>query len=105
MRLASIAERLQCRLEGDGDVEITRVSGIEQALPGDLTFIASAKYLAHLDSTRASAVIVGVTVPAVAQGPALLRSDYPYLAFAQAVSLFVQPAPPARGIDRLSSIA
>jgi len=97
MRLGSIAERLQCRLEGDADVEITRVAGIEQARPGDLTFIAHAKYLAHLDSTQASAVIVGLAVPSVAHGPALLRSDYPYLAFAQAVSLFVQAAPPARG--------
>jgi UDP-3-O-[3-hydroxymyristoyl] glucosamine N-acyltransferase len=105
MRLGSIAERLQCRLEGDADVEITRVAGIEQARPGDLTFIAHAKYLAHLDSTQASAVIVGPAVPSVAHGPALLRSDYPYLAFAQAVSLFVQAAPPARGVDRLSSIA
>jgi UDP-3-O-[3-hydroxymyristoyl] glucosamine N-acyltransferase len=105
MRLASIAEMLQCRLDGDGEVEITRVAAIEQAGPGDLTFIAHAKYLAHLDTTQASAVIVGVTVPAAVRGPALLRCDSPYLAFAQAVSLFVQAAPPARGIDRLTSIA
>ena len=63
------------------------------------------KYLSHLDSTQASAVIVGIDVPAVARGPALLRSEHPYLAFAQAVGLFVQAAPPARGIDPTSSIA
>jgi UDP-3-O-[3-hydroxymyristoyl] glucosamine N-acyltransferase len=105
MRLAAIAERLQCRFEGDGDIEISRVSGIEQARAGDLTFIAQAKYLSHLDSTQASAVIVDSAVPSVAGGPALLRSDSPYLAFARAVSLFLQAAPPARGIDRLCSIA
>jgi UDP-3-O-[3-hydroxymyristoyl] glucosamine N-acyltransferase len=36
---------------------------------------------------------------------AVLRSDDPYSAFARAVSLFVQTAPPARGVDRLSAIA
>ena len=45
MTLKELSDRLQCRLEGDGAIEIHRVAGIEQAGPGDLTFVANAKYL------------------------------------------------------------
>ena len=53
MKLQLIAERLACRLEGDGGVEIARVAGIEQAGPGDLTFMANPKYQSRLATTRA----------------------------------------------------
>ena len=73
MKLRDLAERLDCRLEGDGDIEILRVAGIEQAQPGDLTFVANRKYYPLLRSTRASAVILGSTAPegpAASEGPA-----------------------------------
>ena len=106
MRLRDIADRLGCRLDGDGTVEIARVAGIGQAEHGDLTFVANLKYADQLASTRASAAIVGThaAFPAAA-GCALLRADDPYTAFARALTLFVQAEPPARGIDRLSAIA
>ena len=44
MKLRELAERLACRLEGDGEIEIVRVAGIEDAGPGDLTFVANPKY-------------------------------------------------------------
>ena len=55
LKLLDLADRLQCRLEGSaGDVEIVGVAGIEQAQPGELTFIANARYHALLAGTRAS---------------------------------------------------
>jgi UDP-3-O-[3-hydroxymyristoyl] glucosamine N-acyltransferase len=105
VRLREIAERLACRLEGDGDIEIVRIASLQQAQPGDLSFVANARYLHQLAATKASAVILG-TVAGRAPAPcAVLRSDDPYSAFARAVSLFVQTAPPARGVDRLSAVA
>jgi UDP-3-O-[3-hydroxymyristoyl] glucosamine N-acyltransferase len=106
LKLRDIAERLQCRLEGDGDVEIVRVAGIEQAGPGDLTFVANVKYLPQLAAARASAVILGgANVGDAPRGCAVLRADDPYSAFARSLDLFVQHAPPAAGIDRLSAVA
>ena len=106
MKLGQLAERLQCRLEGDGNVEIRRVAGIEHAGPGDLTFLVNPKYQGSLSTTQASAVIVGAKADVGgAPGFAVLRSDHPYLTFAQALELFVQPAAPARGIDKLSTIS
>ena len=105
MKLQDIAERLRCRLDGDGGIEIRRVAGIERAQPGDLTFLANPKYHPHLATTRASAVIVADATPGDGAQTALLRSTHPALAFAQAIGLFVQGAAPPTGIDRASSIA
>jgi UDP-3-O-[3-hydroxymyristoyl] glucosamine N-acyltransferase len=105
MKLRDIADRLNCRLEGDGDIDIRRVAGIERAEAGDLTFIAHEKYLSKLAKTRASAVIVSPQVPAKGSSAALLRTDQPYLAFAQAVGLLTPAPPPPKGIDPASAIA
>jgi len=106
LKLRELADRLQCRLEGSGDVEIVRVAGIEHAEPGDLTFLANPRYAGLLSSTRASAVILNTNDPPPASSRfAVLRSDHPYLAFARALVEFVPPAPPPPGIDRLSAIS
>ena len=98
MKLGELAERLRCRLEGDGDLEIVRVTGIEHAGPGDLTFVANSRYQPLLAGSRAAAVILGPDVPAAPC--AVLRSDHPYLTFADALALFAPPPPPPpAGVD------
>jgi len=93
MKLGDLAAQLGCQLEGDGQIEVIRVATIETAGPGDITFLANAKYAAALASTRASAVIVGPDEHCVATP--LLRTRNPYLAFARAVGLLhPSPAPP-----------
>ena len=88
MKLSKIAEAVGARLHGD-DQEITAVAGIEEAGPGQLTFVANPKYASAAHTTRASAVIVSDDFPAVAA--ATLRCGNPYLAFAQAIELFYHP--------------
>ena len=106
MKLRDIADRLQCRLEGDGEVDIVRIAAIHQAQAGDLTFVANSRYLPQLATTRASAVILGRTKGAAPRMPcAVLHADDPYSAFAQAVALFAPSAQPARGVDPLSAVA
>ena len=105
MKLRDLAERLHCRLEGTADdIEIVRVAGIEQAQPGDLTFLSNPRYHPLLSRTRASAVILAAADESPAPC-AILRSDNPHLSFAQALHVFREPTAPAAGIDRLSSIA
>jgi UDP-3-O-[3-hydroxymyristoyl] glucosamine N-acyltransferase len=41
MKLGEIAQRLECKLEGDAGIDITGVAGIEEAAPGQLTFLAA----------------------------------------------------------------
>lgn len=106
LRLSDIAGHLGCRVEGDGSIDIRRLASIDRAGPGDLTFVAAAKYAAQLATTRASAVIVGEADRVERTTPlAVIRTSNPYLAFAQALTLFATPARPAAGIDPLTVIA
>ena len=108
MKLKEIADRLDCRLQGDGEVDICRVAGIERAEPGDITFVAHEKYLSKLAQTRASAVLVTDQVARLkppAGATALLITAQPYLAFAHAVGLLTEAPAPPTGIDRASSVA
>jgi UDP-3-O-[3-hydroxymyristoyl] glucosamine N-acyltransferase len=95
MKLGEIAQRLDCRLEGDASSEITGVAGIESAETGQLTFFSNPRYRRALGTTRASAVLIGaeVALPPRTGMPALaaLRSQNPYLDFARAIELFHQP--------------
>jgi UDP-3-O-[3-hydroxymyristoyl] glucosamine N-acyltransferase len=103
MKTGELAERLGCRLEGDGSLEIRRVASIEQAGEGDVTFFANPKYATALRRTRATAVILGEQAPPAPC--AMLRTSQPYLAFANALSYFVPSARPAPGVDKFSAIA
>jgi UDP-3-O-[3-hydroxymyristoyl] glucosamine N-acyltransferase len=102
MQLREIAQRLNCRLDGDEHVEVSGVAGIEQAGPGDLTFLANGKYAGSLARTRAAAVILRDSDPPAPC--AMLRTNHPYLAFAEALQLFVELARPAPGIHPSSVI-
>ena len=105
MKLRELAERLDCRLEGDGEVDIRRVAGIEHAEAGDLTFVANPKYHQHLSTTQASAIILSDQAPAEGMRASVLRSANPYLAFAKAVGLLTHSTPPVRGRDPLSAVS
>ena len=103
VKLSEIAARLDCVLKGDGDVEITRVIGIDEADTGDVTFVSNPKYAAKARTTKASAVIVTIDFPDIDR--ATLRSPNPYLTFARAVELFYQAPLPVQTVDGTSKIA
>ncbi len=84
--LAEIAELLGGTVVGDPATEIRGVAGIREAMPGDITFLANARYEPHLLETRASAVICSretreAPIP-------ILHVDNPYLAFQRVVREF-----------------
>jgi UDP-3-O-[3-hydroxymyristoyl] glucosamine N-acyltransferase len=97
MKLLQISEALGAHIEnGSPDTEISGIASIETAVPGQLTFVANARYAAAARITRASAVIVGEDFPAIST--AMLRSKNTYFAWAKAVELFHRPVPYAPGI-------
>jgi UDP-3-O-[3-hydroxymyristoyl] glucosamine N-acyltransferase len=103
VKLQELAARLDCRLEGDGEIEIVGVAGIEQAQAGELTFLANPRYERVLANTRASAAIVREGGPGAPC--AVLRARDPYLAFARAVGLFAPAWRPAAGVHSLAAVA
>jgi UDP-3-O-[3-hydroxymyristoyl] glucosamine N-acyltransferase len=97
MKLSAIAAALDARLEnGSPDLEITGLNGIEQAGPGELTFVSNPKYAAAARTTKATAVIVSEDFPAIPA--AMLRTKNPYLTFARALELFHVPVRYAPGV-------
>jgi len=97
MKLSAIAAVLNLRLEnGSPDTEITSLNGIEQAGPGELTFVSNPKYAAAARRTKATAVIVAEDFPAIPT--AMLRAKDPYLSFARALELFHHPVRYAPGV-------
>jgi len=113
VKLRDLSASLDCVLEGDGEIEILRVAGIQDAGPGDITFVANPKYEKLLATTEASAVILkrGADSAPLARrsfsegGCATLRADDPYLAFARAVRLFAPEWRPAAGVDAHAAVA
>jgi UDP-3-O-[3-hydroxymyristoyl] glucosamine N-acyltransferase len=97
MKLSDLATAVNARLENASpDTEISGVSGIEHAAPGQITFVSNVKYASAAKTTSASAVIVDEKFPAISTG--MLRTKNPYLAWAKAVELFYQPPRHAPGI-------
>lgn len=103
MRLAEIANRLSCELEGDGSIEISGVATLGSAQEGDLSFLTNAKYQSEAKRTRASAILVGHGCASMAVP--LLRHDNPYLAFAKAIEIFFRREPLPRSIHPTAWIA
>ena len=101
MKLHEIAAALCCRLEGNGEVPIQGVVGMEQAGPGHLTFLANPKYAPRIRHTKAGAVIAAQAI----EGIATIISTNPYYDFARALELFYQPPRPAPGIHPTAAIA
>lgn len=103
MRLSEISNALECKLEGDPNLEILGVDRIETATPRMLTFLANRKYLSKLKETKAGAIIVDYQVQG--NGRNLLRHNNPYLTYARALELFYTPYRPAPSISPQSSVA
>jgi UDP-3-O-[3-hydroxymyristoyl] glucosamine N-acyltransferase len=102
LKLRDLAERLACRLEGDGDLDIARVTTLDRAGAGDLTFFTNPKYASALKQTAATAVILGER--AEAAPCAMLRSANPYLTFAKAMELFADSWRPGPGVHPLADV-
>ncbi|MGD0221415.1 MAG: UDP-3-O-(3-hydroxymyristoyl)glucosamine N-acyltransferase [Terriglobia bacterium] len=103
MKLGELASRLECHLEGPGDLEITGVAGMDEADAGKITFLSNPKYVRKLRTTRAGAIIAGPNVDTL--GKPALRSADPYMSFARALEVFYPPQRPPAGIHPTAVIA
>ncbi|MFQ5491647.1 MAG: UDP-3-O-(3-hydroxymyristoyl)glucosamine N-acyltransferase [Phycisphaerae bacterium] len=78
------ASGLPNTLEGDPDLAIQAVNTLEDAQPGELSFLANPKYAERLSTTRASALLLDRRV-ALPKGPSAIRSADPYAGLCMAV--------------------
>ena len=81
-----IAEFIGGEVIGEGSVLIEHIRPIDEAKEGDLTFVANPKYLAWLDSTEASAILVSPGTEVA--GKTLIAVKDPYLHLGKLLALF-----------------
>ncbi|GIX46419.1 MAG: UDP-3-O-acylglucosamine N-acyltransferase 3 [Candidatus Tectimicrobiota bacterium] len=94
--LADLARLLAAEVEGEAQTRITGIAPLEQAGPGDLTFITQRRYAARLAACRASAVLVDRHLPV--DRPALRVAD-PLHALIVLLEHFFPLRHPRWGID------
>ncbi|MDT8447875.1 MAG: UDP-3-O-(3-hydroxymyristoyl)glucosamine N-acyltransferase [bacterium] len=79
--LGEIAAQLGAHVVGDANVKITGLSGIAEAKAGDITFLAHPKYKSQVESSQATAIMVGPDVEI--EGRNVIQVENPRLAFAR----------------------
>ncbi|MBI9036817.1 MAG: UDP-3-O-(3-hydroxymyristoyl)glucosamine N-acyltransferase [Bacteroidales bacterium] len=100
-----IAEILKGEVEGNQDVNLNKLSKIEEGEEGSLSFLANPKYKKFIYSTNASAVIVAKNfTPEKPISTTLIKVDDPYSAFAQLLDFYNQIKLNKTGISKMASI-
>ncbi len=93
MKLKEIASRIGGSLLGDGEAEISGLSGLREAQEGDMAFLLNRGYEKYLAESKAGAVVVGPsTDKKLLAGRNCVLAENPALAYMEAAALF-QPVP------------
>jgi len=93
MTLGQLAEALGATLQGSEGLQITGLATLQEAGPGQLSFLANPQYRKYLDNCQAAAVLLKAADAEGFAGNALVVPD-PYLAYARISHLF-DPKPKA----------
>ncbi len=101
-----IAGLLNGQIEGDTSVTVTKLSKIEEGVPGSVSFISNPLYTHFIYDTKASIVIINqdftLTAPVSAT---LVRVASAENAFAQLLEMYNEVKLNKKGISKLSAIA
>ncbi len=95
--LADIAEHIDAQIDGDPRCEITGIAALDEAVPGQISFLYNPKFAKYLPETQASAVIVTSDFAKHCQVNTLITKD-PYTAYARLAELYHCKAPHKPGI-------
>ncbi len=100
--LAELADLVAGEVVGDAQTVIHGFAALEQAKPGELTFVADRKYAPRLADSKAAAVVVQPEVPV--DRPAICVAD-PYVAFLTLLNHYFPPQHPTWHIDPKAVLA
>jgi UDP-3-O-[3-hydroxymyristoyl] glucosamine N-acyltransferase len=90
MKLSELAVLTAARVDGNsnaGAMEITGAAGLDDARPGEISFLANPRYTPKVNSTKASAVYLSEEARIEREIP-VLRAKDPYFAYTLALRLF-----------------
>lgn len=86
--LGELAELLDVKLRGDASLCVDGLATLKNAVPGKLSFLSNPRYVSHLASCQATAVIIDPDFAAACQSAQLISSS-PYVTYAKASQLFL----------------
>lgn len=102
--LGQLSERLGASLSGDASQAVNGLAALQDAVPGQLSFLANPQYRKYLATTRASAVLLTAADAEGFSGNALVV-DNPYLAYGHLSHLFDRKPLSANGVHPSAIIA
>ena len=96
-RISELAALVNLPFEGDGNVAVSRVCGLDTARAGDLSFVAAARHAPAALASPVQALVApeGVALP----DKAVIRSAHPQLTLVQLTPHVQPPRPRKPGID------
>src|SRR4051812_14841053 len=101
-----IAGILDGEIVGNPEVEVSRLSKIEEGTPGSLTFLSNPKYEHYIYSTQASITIVNATFsPENEIFTTLIKVEDAYSSFTKLLEVYNQVKLHKSGIEQLSVIS
>lgn len=86
MTLQEIAGHLKGQLSGPPELEISGLAKIEEAQPGQITFLSNKKYVKYLTTTRASAILIDHSIGDVPLP--CIKVENAYIGFVMLLHLF-----------------
>jgi len=105
-KASQIAEILQGEIVGNPDVEVDKLSKIEEGSEGSLTFLANPKYTPFIYSTKASICIVSNKFEATQKiKTTLIKVEDPYKSFSVLLEYYNQVKLSKSGIEQPSFIS
>jgi len=100
-----IAQFLNGEIEGNPDVSVNNVSGIENGKEGTIAFLANPKYAKYLYTTKASIVLINKDFNVVKKvNCTLIRVEDSYQSLASLLELYEQQRPVKKGIHKMAVI-
>ena len=102
--VANLAKILKGKVVGNQNIMVERLSKIEEAQDGDITFLSNSKYLPWLHKTKASVVIIDKDLEFENPKTNLILVDNSYLAFNTLLRKFSENKVKYTGINENSSI-
>jgi UDP-3-O-[3-hydroxymyristoyl] glucosamine N-acyltransferase len=103
--LRDLAEKLNCRLLGDGNIAVTTVSSLQSTGAECLVFVDDPKHLDAALASSAAAVIAGEFAAKASASKPLLIAAQPRLSFARAAKLLGAATAQGRGIHPSAIVA
>ncbi|NNM16264.1 MAG: UDP-3-O-(3-hydroxymyristoyl)glucosamine N-acyltransferase [Bacteroidia bacterium] len=101
-----LSELLNGRIDGNVNAVVNKLSKIEEAENGSLSFLANKKYIPHIYTTGASIVIVNKDFePEQNVSTTLIRVDDAYHSFASLLEIYDEVKRNKKGIDKSAHIS